>query len=197
MDQKTIDTYNQIAEEYNDETTDFWERFPRTIIDKFIGSVSGKVLDIGSGSGRDGLIFKNRGLAVICLDASESMVKLSTQKGLSSIVGDFNSLPFPKESFDGIWAYTALLHIPKTGIDKPLDEISRVLKTDGVFGLGLIEGTTELYRESSGIGKPRWFSFYTKEEIVNLLNKHGFRENYFEQFKVGAKTYLNFISKKS
>lgn len=197
MDRKTIDTYNRLAKEYDDETVDFWEQFPRTIIDKFIESVHGKILDIGSGPGRDGLILKNHGLTVVCLDASEAMVKLSAEKGLDSVVGDFNSLPFPDRSFDGTWAYTSLLHIPKTDIDKSLSEIRRILKDGGILGLGLIEGTTELYRESSGVNRPRWFSFYQKEEIGNLLKKHDFRMIYFEKFKVKTKTYLNFISKKN
>jgi len=58
MDQKTIDTYNELAKEYDMETLDFWDRFPRTIIDKFTELTKGKVLDVGSGSGRDGLILK-------------------------------------------------------------------------------------------------------------------------------------------
>jgi len=196
MDQKTIDTYNQLAKEYDKETADFWERFPKTFINKFIESTHGRVLDIGSGPGRDGLMLKKCGLDVVCLDASEAMIKISKEKGLDSIVGDFNSLPFPDRSFDGIWAYTSLLHTPKAEIDKPLSEIERILKNDGIFGLGLIEGETELYRESSGVGKPRWFSFYTKEEIEKLLNKYEFQIIYFEKFKVNTKTYLNFISKK-
>jgi ubiquinone/menaquinone biosynthesis C-methylase UbiE len=196
MDRKTIDTYNELAEEYDKETTDFWDRFPRTIFDKFIGLAKGKVLDIGSGPGRDGLILQKAGFDVICLDASEEMIKLSKERGLESIVGDFNNLPFENKSFDGVWAYTSLLHVPKSKVEKPLAEIKRVLKTDGIFGLGLIEGDTELYRESSGVGKPRWFSFYKKEEIEKLLSEFGFEILYFEEFKPGSKNYLNFISRK-
>jgi ubiquinone/menaquinone biosynthesis C-methylase UbiE len=124
------------------------------------------------------------------------MIKLSKERGLESIVGDFNNLPFENKSFDGVWAYTSLLHVPKSKVEKPLAEIKRVLKTDGIFGLGLIEGDTELYRESSGVGKPRWFSFYKKEEIEKLLSEFGFEILYFEEFKPGSKNYLNFISRK-
>jgi len=98
--------------------------------------------------------------------------------------------------FDGVWAYTSLLHVPKSKVEKPILEIQRVLKLNGIFGLGLIEGETELYRESSGVDKPRWFSFYKKEEVKDLLAKHGFEIVYFEEFKANTKNYLNFISKK-
>jgi ubiquinone/menaquinone biosynthesis C-methylase UbiE len=197
MDQKTINTYNELANEYDQETIDFWERFPSTFFNTFIGLVKGKkVLDVGSGPGRDGLILQKAGASVICLDASESMVKLSASRGLESVLGDFNALPFDSASFDGIWAYTSLLHVPKTEIGKPIAEIRRVLKPDGVFALGMIEGDAELYRESSGVGKPRWFSFYQKEEIENILQQNGFKQIYFEEFQVKTKNYLNYIAQK-
>ena len=196
MYQTTIDTYNELAHEYDAETSNFWNKFPRTIMNKFVKLTKGKVLDVGSGAGRDGVILKNTGLDVTCIDASESMVNLSRSRGLKSIVGDFESLPFSDKSFDGVWAYTSLLHIPKSEVGKSFEEISRVLKKDGTFCLGLIEGKNEMYRESLGVKKSRWFSFYTKTEIENLLQKNGFKIIYFEKFKPNAKNYLNFISRK-
>ncbi|MFA6338752.1 MAG: class I SAM-dependent methyltransferase [Candidatus Paceibacterota bacterium] len=195
MDAKTIKTYNQTAKEYDDETIDFWDRFPKIFFDKFAELVKGKVLDVGSGPGRDGLILKQKGLEVVCLDASEVMVKFCEEKGLKAVLGDFNDLPFENDSFDGVWAYTSLLHIPKAEISQPIEEIKRVLKDGGIFGIGMIEGETEGYRESSGINMPRWFSFYTKLEIEELFQKHGFEIVYFNQFKPGSKNYLNFIAK--
>ncbi|MCX6718867.1 MAG: class I SAM-dependent methyltransferase [Candidatus Taylorbacteria bacterium] len=197
MDKRTIDTYDQLANEYDKETTDFWDRFPRTIFDRFIELTKGEVLDIGSGPGRDGLILQRSGLNVTCLDASEAMIKISTGRGLHSIIGDFNDLSFKDGSFDGVWAYTSLLHVPKSEIDQSISEIHRVLKSNGIFGLGMIDGENELYRESSGVGKPRWFSFYKRGEIERILAKHRFEIIYFEEFKVNTKNYLNFISRKS
>ena len=196
MDQKTIQTYNQMAKEYDDETIDFWQRFPRTFFDKFAELVKGKVLDVGSGPGRDGLLLKEKGLEMMCFDASEAMVKLCEEKGLESIVGDFMFIPFEDNSFDGAWAYTSLLHIPKVDVSKAFNEIRRILKDDGILGLGLIEGDTEEYKESAGVNMPRWFSFYTKEEIEKLLEKHNFKVLYFEQFQPRSKNYLNFIAQK-
>ena len=197
MDPKTIQTYDELAKEYDAETSDFWDTFPRAIIDRFTKLTNGRVLDVGSGPGRDGLILQSAGLDVVCLDASKEMAKLSKERGLTTVIGDFNALPFQNETFDGVWAYTSLLHVPKSQIDISLSEIHRVLKPSGIFGLGLIEGEGEYYRESSGIDKPRWFSFYTKTEIEDLLKKHGFDIVYFEVFKPRSKNYLNFISKKS
>lgn len=196
MDQKTIDTYNEMASEYDQETITFWEEFPRTFLDTFIQNTKGKVLDVGSGPGRDGLLLKDAGLDVVCLDASDAMIALSRERGLESVKGDFSNLPFEDSSFEGVWAYTSLLHIPKTHVPQAISEIHRVLKSDGVFGLGLIEGDQEEYRTSSGVRLPRWFSFYKKEEIENLLRNSGFKIEYFEQFKPKTKNYLNFMARK-
>ncbi|HVX90699.1 MAG TPA: class I SAM-dependent methyltransferase [Candidatus Paceibacterota bacterium] len=197
MDQQTIDTYNKMAREYDDETVDFWERFPRTFLDKFMELSGEKILDVGSGPGRDGLLLQQAGKEVVCVDASEAMVKLSSERGLESVLAGFDKLPFENESFDGVWSYTALLHIPKKSINTPLDEISRVLKSSGVFALGLIEGDSEEYKESSGVDMPRWFSFYQKDEVIDLCKSHGFELVYFETFKPRSKNYLNFIFRKS
>jgi len=197
MDKVTIDTYNRTAEAYDAETAGFWELFPHTIIDTFAEMVRGRVLDVGSGPGRDGLILKEKGCEVTCLDASEAMVALSASHGLESIVGDFCKLPFQDATFGGVWAYTALLHVPKSEVETAFSEIARVLTTGGVFGLGLIEGDNEKYRESSDISLPRWFSYYQRDEVEKLLKTHGFSPVYFEQFKPASKNYLNFISKKN
>jgi len=197
MDKQTIKTYNEMAGDYDEETKDFWERFPHTIIDKFSELAHGKTLDVGAGPGRDGLILRERGLEVVCLDASEEMVRLSSLKGLTAVVGDFLALPFPDGSFDDVWAYTSLLHIKKSEIGVAIGEIKRVLKIGGIFGLGMIEGDTEVYRESSGVGKPRLFSFYHKDELEGVLEKAGFEIVYFEQFQPKSKNYLNFICRKA
>jgi ubiquinone/menaquinone biosynthesis C-methylase UbiE len=198
MDSQTINTYNKLAKEYDEETKDFWDRFPRTIVDKFIELTSqhGHVLDVGSGPGRDALMLKEAGFDVVCIDASKEMVRMSRARGLKTTLGDFCALPFADNEFDGVWSYTSLLHIPKKEVNKAFAEIARVLKTGGVFGLGLIEGTKELYRESSGVGLPRWFSFYKRKEVEDLLTRHGFDILYFEEFRPKTKNYLNFIAKK-
>ncbi|NCN07590.1 methyltransferase domain-containing protein [Candidatus Falkowbacteria bacterium] len=196
MDLKTIQTYNQKAQDYDQETIDFWQLFPKPFISQFKKLAVGNVLDIGSGPGRDGLILKQEGLEVTCLEASEAMVEICQARGLNSVLGDFNNLPFADQTFGGVWSYTSLLHIPKSEVSQVLSEIKRVLKTDGVFGLGLIEGDTEGYRDSFDSDMTRWFSFYTKSEVEELLRFAGFEIIYFEEFKPRSKNYLNFIAKK-
>ena len=185
-----------MAIDYDNETADFWQRFPRPILNEFGDKVKGgRVLDIGSGPGRDALLLQEHGCKVICLDASSKMVEMCQAKGLEAIEGDFMQISFPPKSFDGVWAYTSLLHIPKADIGKAFEEICRVLKVGGYFGLGLIEGSGELYRNSSGINQPRYFAFYTRDEIEKLMSEFGFEVIFFDEFKPQSKKYLNFVAK--
>ena len=99
MDKRTIETYNKKAQEYDVEVAEFGNLFPRTMVSTFVKEVGkrGKVLDVGSGSGRDASIFQENGLDVTCIDASVSMVELTQQKGLLSLLADFANIPFPAE----------------------------------------------------------------------------------------------------
>lgn len=197
MDEKTIQTYDASAKEYDDETTVFWDLFPPTFPDEF-ARVSGQyVLDVGSGPGRDGLMLQARGKKMLCLDASTNMVEMSRARGLESVVGDLLGLPFEDALFDAVWAYTSLLHIPKSDIHSALQEIVRVLKPGGILGLGMIEGTFEGYRESSGMKQSRWFCFYEKGELETLLQDHGFTVMFFETITPGSRRYLHFICRKT
>ncbi len=196
MDTVTIKTYNQLAKVYDEETVDFWAGFPAIFIDEFTKRVLGNVLNVGSGPGRDSILLRDRGIDVLCIDASEAMVKMTEAQGFGSILCDFEAMPFADGEFGGVWAYTSLLHVPKAEVGKSLKEIYRVLKSGGAFALGMIEGEFDAYRESSDIHLLRWFSFYSKAELEELLKSHGFEIVYFSEYRPGTKNYLNFIAVK-
>jgi ubiquinone/menaquinone biosynthesis C-methylase UbiE len=194
MDEKTISAYNTLAREYDEKTTTFWDEFPKSVLDAFALRVGGKdVLNIGSGPGRDGLLLSSRGMKITCLDASEVMVAMCKERGLPAVHGDMLSLPFPDTAFCGVWAYTSLLHVTKQEMSLALSEVHRVLQPGGVFGLGMIEGEGECYRESSGVSMPRLFTYYTREELEQLLISHHFTIEYFEVFQPRNNRYLNYI----
>ena len=197
MDERTVRAYDKLAKEYDEETADFWDKFPQDFLREFAKLARGRVLNVGSGPGRDGLLLKELGLEVVCLDASRAMVKMCEARGLKAVQGDMNELSFEAGSFDGVWAYTSLLHAKKSEVGKAMNEISRVLKDGGVLGLGLIEGEAEGYRQSSGMEMSRWFSFYTGPEAAGLLSRNGFEILAEDHFQPGSKKYLNFIARKT
>ncbi len=197
MDIKTIEAYDQYAQAYDDQTAQFWEQFPKDFLDTFTRLAKGKVLDVGSGPGRDGILLQRYGLDVLCLDASKAMIDLCTQKGLPAIQGTFTDLPFENNAFDGAWAYTSLLHGTTSEAIIALQELKRVIKPEGFLGLGLIEGDTEEYRESEKIPLPRFFRYYQQKEVEDILGELGFQIVYTQKIRPGKRNYLHIIAKNS
>lgn len=195
-DAKTIQTYNQLAYEYDEETATFWDRFPRDFLDTFITQAGNNILDVGCGPGRDGLILKSHGLKVIGLDASITMVKIALERGLPAVVGDFMALPFEDGEFSSVWAYTSLLHVSKTDFDGALQQIHRVLKPDGILALGMIIGEGEGFRLSAGVDRPRWFSYYSKEELHQSLSEAGFKISGYDTIQPRTSQYAHIIAEK-
>ncbi|MCX6713137.1 MAG: class I SAM-dependent methyltransferase [Candidatus Vogelbacteria bacterium] len=199
MDPLTIETYEQEALEYDRETAPFWDQFPPAFIDDFAVLLPkpARVLNSGSGPGRDGALLFAAGLNVICLDGSQRMVDMSKKRGLFSVQGDFLHLPFDEKSFDGVWAYTAFLHVKKTDFPRALYEASRMLRGKGILALGMIEGEGETYRQSSGVPLPRLFAYYQPAELERFLADAGFTVLSQSRFSPGGKyTYLNILAQK-
>jgi SAM-dependent methyltransferase len=197
MDAQTIYAYDKCASEYADETQDFWKGELSSFLNLFADAVGvGHILNVGSGPGFEGLILQNAGLTVTCLDASATMVSLCREKGLSSVQGDFMSLPFTKTSFDGVWAYTSLLHIERSLMPAALQELGRVMRPGSYLGLGMIEGGGSEYRPSLGKGYERLFTYYRKDELEGLLTTSGFEVVSTGSFTPKKRTFLDVLARR-
>jgi SAM-dependent methyltransferase len=92
-----------------------------------------RILDAGSGSGRDTLEFLKRGYLVEAFDASAALAALSSRlTGLETRVLRFEEFE-DRERFDGIWACAALLHVPRDGLKDVLVRLMRGLTLRGVL----------------------------------------------------------------
>lgn len=90
-----------------------------------------RILDAGSGSGRDTKAFRDMGHGVIAIDASAEMVKatlrLSDGPAIHSTFLDYSD----DELFDGIWACASLLHVNSDDLAITLHHLHGMLKDDG------------------------------------------------------------------
>lgn len=193
MDRKTITAYNAQAEQYDNETKDFWTNFPIGFLEKFSSLAGTNLVDLGCGPGRDAVLLRSLGHNVTCVDASQSMVKLCEQQGFEAICADFLSLPFESDQFNGAWAYTSLLHVPKSQIKTALKEIIRVVKNDGFIGIGMIEGDSEQYVISKKVSLPRFFAYYSPAELEKVFTESGLRVIARDTFQPNQRRYLNYI----
>ncbi|MBI2449377.1 class I SAM-dependent methyltransferase [Candidatus Pacearchaeota archaeon] len=175
MDYKaeTKKSYNKYTEEFSRKFDEHFKNFVMEEADIFLRHLKGKrILDIGAGPGIHSEYFRARGYNSLCIDISEEMVKLCKSKGLESEVMDAEDLQLD-ETFDGIWAYTVLLHIKKSNVPSVIKKISELLKPKGIFGLALKEGVGEEFKINDKYpGTQRWFSYFTEEEVKILYDKH-------------------------
>lgn len=167
----------------------------------FLGSLSGKrILDLGSGPGRDSTVFKRRGFAPVCLDLSTEMLARCQDKGLPTVQMNMEALDLPAESFDGVWSYTSLTTIPKEKVWRIIASLQLVLVPRGALFLGLIEGEGEGWKQpDQKYALPRFVSRYQIEEVLQVCRSLGFSLFYFRRLNnemAVRNTYLNFLFKK-
>jgi SAM-dependent methyltransferase len=121
----------------------------------FLSSGTGRVVDIGAGSGRAGigLLLERPRVTVTAVDiykgyygiddnTPERFMLNARIAGVAdraeAIVGDARELPLGTGTYDGAISLAAIDHIPRGGIPKALDEAARILKTRGEFLLMLV-----------------------------------------------------------
>jgi SAM-dependent methyltransferase len=165
------EAYNKFAEIRDQFPIEPWKAEER---DSFLSLLKDErkssLLEIGSGTGRDSLYFKDNGLSIVCIDLSEEMINICRSKGLDARTMDFYRLDFPDDKFDAVYALNCLLHVPKAHLGKVLLEIRRVLKSDVLFFLGVYGGKdSEGVWEQDSYNPKRFFSMYLDEHIINTV----------------------------
>jgi cyclopropane fatty-acyl-phospholipid synthase-like methyltransferase len=161
----SIEFYNVNAIEFFNNTvsadmTETYEEFLQHV------KPEGKILDAGCGSGRDSVFFLSKGFEVVSLDASDEMVRLSSEfTGQKTIKLRFQDIEFIEE-FDGVWACASLLHVSRDEIDDVVSRIVSSLRAEGVFYASFKYGNEVVTRDD------RLFNSYNEESITGLLEKH-------------------------
>jgi len=126
-ERQTIDYYDREAETWTvthggyekkswweNEMAKFHELLPK-----------GKVLEIGSGAGKDASALIAMGYDYTGVDASKSMIEIAKKRnpGATFLCVKVHDLDFPAGTFDGFWTAATLLHIPKSRIEEALAKI--------------------------------------------------------------------------
>ena len=163
MDNSTLNYYNTNAKSFISSTlaVDFSQTQ-----DKFLCLLppAASILDFGCGSGRDTKYFLDAGMQVDATDGSEELCRLASEyTGIPVRQMLFEDLD-AKAQYDGIWACSSILHLPKDALKDVLKKMIVALKENGIiytsFKYGMLEG------ERNG----RFFTDFTEETFQKFVS---------------------------
>ena len=167
----TLETYNATAKQWSEKhaTVGFWKEEMGTFR-KLLPS--GKILEIGSGGGRDAKELIALGYEYVGTDISTGLIEVAKRENphATFLSQSVYELDFPEGTkFDGFWASAVLLHIPKVRINAALQHIKKFMRDGAVGFISLKQGDGERIEEDK-----RFFVYYYEEEFRQVLQGNSF-----------------------
>jgi SAM-dependent methyltransferase len=171
---------------YDASATDYLERtqeLPAAIasaIGRFVRVVppGSRVLEVGSGSGRDALALEQAGLSVRRTDITPAFVDLLRARGqvadrLDPLVDDLADPATPEAAYDGVWADASLLHVDREDLPTVLARLARATRPGGGLFVSVKEGDGEDWSIHGNVTAPRFFTFWREEPLRSALEAAG------------------------
>ena len=160
--------YNKHTKEYINNTKDVDMKEYYEIFESYLEPNS-KILDVGFGSGRDSLYFKNKGYIVTSIDPIKEFCDNAKSIGLDNVIQmSIEDIDYNIE-FDAIWACASLLHIESNKLIDVFNKCYKALKDKGVMYVSFKYGDFE------GIIDDRYFTYLTEEAFTNIINQTSFK----------------------
>ena len=171
-DRDTVAYYDTIAAEYAAEAAAMPD-WVATEIDAFVTQIggSGRILEIGSGGGRDALEVEKRGICVRRTDVSKGFVDLLRGRGfkadlLDPLTDDLADPERPGTPYDGIWACASLIHVAREDLGMVLGRLAEATRAGGRLHVSVRDGDGE---DVSADGDRRLVETYWREPALRAV----------------------------
>jgi SAM-dependent methyltransferase len=175
----TVRSYDAHVDEYAAGT----EVMPESVaanIARFVAGLRGgtRVLEIGSGPGRDAAALEQVGLSVRRTDVSGGFVRHLRAAGYVADQVDplHDDLTDPLRGgapYDGVWANASLLHVRRDSLPVVLRRLAAVTRPGGTLLATFKEGEGDQWSVHGPIGAPRFFTFWREEALRDVLLQAG------------------------
>ena len=173
--------YESNAEHYAAETfsADMSEQYQRFLP---LLKKGAKILDVGSGSGRDAFYFQKHGYQVIALEPSKNLGREIRKVFSGEIIClDIQSYQ-PMERYDGIWACASLIHLQEEEILCFFKKIDMYLNDNGIVYASGKSGIS-----TGEVEDGRFFLEFTEQLVQKMLTVN-------EQLKLEQLWYTQDVS---
>ena len=158
----TLAYYNENASKFASSTVDVEFSSMQQAFESQL-SLGASILDFGCGSGRDSKHFADAGFRVTATDGSLELCELARKyTGLDVRHELFQDLT-DIEAYDGIWACSSILHLPKPELADVLVKMRDALKPNGIIYTSFKHGGFE------GMRNGRHFTDFTEEAFREFL----------------------------
>lgn len=175
----TIGAYDNYADDYAQGTCAMPEAVAGNIA-RFVATVEpgGRILEIGSGPGRDALALEQIGLSVRRTDISAGFVRQLRSAGyvadqLDPLRDDLTDPLRDGAPYDGVWANASLLHVRRESLPVVLRRLAAVTRPGGALHVTLKEGRGERWSVHGHVSAPRFFTFWQEEALRDVLRQAG------------------------
>ena len=173
----TVEAYDASAAAYRDGTA---SEIVDSRIAEFAGQVGprGRVLEIGSGGGRDSRALEAAGLSVRRTDVTPAFVRQLRADGhaadvLDPLTDDLDDPERPGTPYDGVWANACLLHVDRTDLPVVLRRLAEATAQGGVLRFSVKEGDGERWSTHGHVAGPRWFVYWRAEPLRAVVEASG------------------------
>lgn len=155
--------YESNAEHYAAETfsADMSEQYQRFLP---LLKKGAKILDVGSGSGRDACYFQKHGYQVTALEPSKNLCREIRKVFSGEIICSDIQNYRPKERYDGIWACASLIHLQEEEILRFFEKIDLYLNDNGVVYVSGKNGIS-----TGEVEDGRFFLEFTERLVEKIL----------------------------
>ena len=148
-DRDTVRSYDLAAADYAAEAA----RMPdwvATEINAFASALGpgSRVLEIGSGGGRDAPVLMDLGISVRLTDVAQGFVELLRNNGfdaeqLDPLTDDLDDPERPGVPYDGIWACASLIHVTRRDFQPVLCRLGAATRRGGRLQVSVRDGDGE------------------------------------------------------
>lgn len=158
----TIDYYNLNAENFIESTQNVDMHHAQ---DRFLQLLdeNASILDFGCGSGRDTRYFLDKGYRVTATDGSAELCRWASDfTGIEvkeMLFGELDEI----DIYDGIWACSSILHLPKNELLLVIRKMCNALKDTGVIY------TSFKYSDFEGVRNGRYFTDFTEDSFKKFI----------------------------
>lgn len=141
-----------------------------------------KILDVGSGSGRDACYFQKQGYQVTALEPSKNLCREIRKVFSGEIVCSNIQNYRPTERYDGIWACASLIHLQEEEILCFFKKIDMYLNDNGIVYASGKSGIS-----TGEVEDGRFFLEFTEQLVEKILTVN-------KQLKLEQRWYTEDVS---